>query len=230
MRQDDRFSEEERRGVYRAIYERRDVRSQFLPDPIPDDVLTRILDAAHHAPSVGFMQPWDFLVIRDAEIRQAVHRNFESANRRAAEAYKDGQRKLYDSLKLAGIVEAPVNLCVTCDHARPKGNGLGRQTDPAVDLYSAVCAIQNLWLAARAESLGVGWVSILDLEELKATLGIPPALTLVGYLCIGYVSEFRRQPDLEEKGWETRSSLSSVTHFDRWGAHDWAELNKGPKE
>jgi len=97
---------------------------------------------------------------------------------------------------------------------------LGRQTDPAVDLYSTVCAVQNLWLAARAESLGVGCVSILDFEELKTTLEIPPALTLVAYLCIGYVSEFRSQPDLEERGWETRSDLGSVTHFDRWGVHD----------
>jgi 5,6-dimethylbenzimidazole synthase len=217
MPQDHQFSDEERRGVYRAIYERRDVRSQFLPDPVPGDVLSRILDAAHHAPSVGFMQPWDFLVIRDAEIRKTVHRNFESASRRAAETYKDERRKLYDSLKLAGILEAPVNICVTCDHARPKGSGLGRQTDPAVDVYSTVCAVQNLWLAARAESLGVGWVSILDLEQLKTTLGIPPTPTPIAYLCIGYVSEFRPQPDLEEKGWETRSSLASVTHFDRWG-------------
>jgi 5,6-dimethylbenzimidazole synthase len=216
MPQDHHFSDEERRGVYRAIYERRDVRSNFLPDPVPDCVLSRILDAAHHAPSVGFMQPWDFLVIRDADIRRAVYRNFESASRRAAEVYRGEQRKLYDSLKLAGIVEAPVNVCVTCDHARTKGSGLGRQTDPSVDLYSAVCAIQNLWLAARAESLGVGWVSILDLEQLKSTLGIPPELTVVAYLCLGYVSEFRPQPDLEEKGWETRSSLVSVTHFDRW--------------
>ena len=111
-----------------------------------------------------------------------------------------------------------MNVCVTCDHLRPKGNGLGRQTDPSVDIYSTVCAVQNLWLAARAESLGVGWVSILDLEQLKATLGIPPALTLVAYLCIGYVSEFGDQPDLEEKGWETRGDLASVTHFDRWGS------------
>jgi len=214
--QDQQFSDEERRGLYRAIYERRDVRSHFLPNPVPDDVLGRILDAAHHAPSVGFMQPWDFLVIRDAGIRQAVYRNFESACRQAAAAYKDDQRKLYDSLKLAGILEAPVNICVTCDRARPKGSGLGRQTDPAVDVYSTVCAVQNLWLAARAETLGVGWVSILDLEQLKTTLGIPPALTPIAYLCIGYVSEFRPQPDLEEKGWETRSSLASVTHFDRW--------------
>jgi 5,6-dimethylbenzimidazole synthase len=214
------FSEEERRGVYRAIYERRDVRSQFLPHPVPDDVLRRILDAAHHAPSVGFMQPWDFLVMRDPSIRQAVYRNFECANRRAAEAYHGEQRKLYDTLKLAGIVEAPVNLCVTCDHDRPKGSGLGRQTDPATDLYSTVCAVQNLWLAARAESLGVGWVSIIDPDQLKMTLGIPPALTLVAYLCIGYVSEFLPQPELEEKGWETRSDLASVIHFDRWGVHE----------
>jgi 5,6-dimethylbenzimidazole synthase len=213
------FSEEERRGVYRAIFERRDVRSHFLPEPVPGDVLGRILNAAHHAPSVGFMQPWDFIVIRDTSVRQAVYRNFECANRRAAEGYPGQQRKLYDGLKLAGILEAPLNVCVTCDHHRPKGHGLGRQTDPAVALYSTVCAVQNLWLAARAESLGVGWVSILDLEELKTTLEIPPALTLVAYLCIGYVSEFRPQPDLEEKGWETRCDLSGLTHFDRWGEH-----------
>jgi 5,6-dimethylbenzimidazole synthase len=216
----DNFSSEERRGVYRAIYERRDVRSQFLPKPVPDDVLGRILDAAHHAPSVGFMQPWDFVVIREASVRQAVYRNFESASRRAAEDYHGQQRKLYDSLKLAGILEAPVNVCVTCDRARGKGSGLGRQTDPAVDLYSTVCAVQNLWLAARAESLGVGWVSILDLEQLKSTLGIPPGVTPVAYLCVGYVSGFLPQPELEEKGWETRSDLASLTHFDRWGIHD----------
>jgi 5,6-dimethylbenzimidazole synthase len=216
MPQDGSFSEEERRGVYRAIYERRDVRSHFLPDPVPEDVLGRILDAAHHAPSVGFMQPWDFVVIRDRSIREAVHRNFECASRRAAENYAGEQRKLYESLKLAGIMEAPVNICVTCDHERRKGSGLGRQTMPEVDVYSTVCAVQNLWLASRAESLGVGWVSILDAEKLKATLGIPPALTLVAYLCLGYVSEFRPQPDLEEKGWETRGDLASVIHFDHW--------------
>jgi 5,6-dimethylbenzimidazole synthase len=219
MPQNDLFSDEERRGVYRAIYERRDIRSQFLPEPIPDEVLGRILDAAHHAPSVGFMQPWDFVVIRDASVRRAVYENFARASQRAAESYEGSQRKLYDSLKLAGILDAPVNVCVTCDHQRCKGSGLGRQTAPAVDVYSTVCAVQNLWLAARAESLGVGWVSILDFEELKTTLGIPPALTLVAYLCIGYVSEFRPQPELEEKGWESRENLANVIHFDRWGSH-----------
>jgi 5,6-dimethylbenzimidazole synthase len=217
------FSEEERRGVYRAIHERRDVRGQFLPTPVPDEVLMRVLDAAHHAPSVGFMQPWDFLVIRDAAIREEVYRNFECASRKAAEIYSGEQRRLYDSLKLAGIRDAPVNIVVTCDRERRKGAGLGRQTDASVDLYSSVCAVQNLWLAARAESLGVGWVSILDFDSLKATLGIPAKLTPIAYLCVGYVSEFRPQPDLEEKGWETRSDLRSVLHFDRWNARGEGE-------
>ncbi|HLK69847.1 MAG TPA: 5,6-dimethylbenzimidazole synthase [Bryobacteraceae bacterium] len=214
------FSADERRGVYRAIHERRDVRSQFLPDPIPGDVLGRILDAAHHAPSVGFMQPWDFIVIRDRTVREAVQGNFERARIRAAEAYQGEQRELYLSLKLAGILEAPLNICVTCDRGRRKGSALGRQTDRDVDLYSTVCAVQNLLLAARAESLGVGWVSILDFEDLKMILGVPPDVTVVAYLCVGYVCEFRPRPDLEEKGWETRESLAKVIHFDRWGICD----------
>ena len=216
----DSFSDAERRGVYRAIYERRDVRSQFLSTPVPDDVLGRILDAAHHAPSVGFMQPWDFIVIRDESVRRAVHEEFVRANRRAAEIYEGEQRKLYDSLKLEGILTAPLNLCVTCDRERPKGSGVGRQSDAATDLYSTVCAVQNLWLAARAESLGVGWVSILDPEELKIILGIPLRLTAVAYLCIGFVSEFLPRPELEEIGWEHRENLAKLIHFDRWGIQD----------
>ena len=214
------FSPAERRGIYRAIYERRDVRSQFLSTSIPEPVLGRILDAAHHAPSVGFMQPWDFIIIRDASIRRAIHANFERANKLAATVYKGEQRELYDRLKLAGILEAPINLCVTCDHERSKGSGLGRQSDSATDLYSTVCAVQNLWLAARAESLGVGWVSILNPDELKAILGIPRRVTTVAYLCIGYVSEFLPNPELEEKGWESRESLAKLIHFDRWGIQD----------
>lgn len=210
------FSVDEKRGLYRAIYERRDVRSSFLPDPVPDDVLDRILDAAHHAPSVGFMQPWDFIVIRDPSIRNEVRLNFEQANQQAAAIYDGEKRNLYDSLKLAAIVESPMNLCVTCDHRRSKGAGLGRQSNPATDVYSTVCAVQNLWLAARAESLGVGWVSILDTDALKATLQIPPEVTPIAYLCIGYVSEFGSQPELEKKGWEHREALPNLIHYDRW--------------
>jgi 5,6-dimethylbenzimidazole synthase len=214
------FSDEEKRGVYRAIHERRDVRGQFLPDPIPADVLGRILNAAHHAPSVGFMQPWDFIVITDAAVRRAVYDNFEHANRCAAEAYEGEQREAYRRMKLAGILDAPVNLCITCDRERRLGRGLGRQTDPATDLYSTVCAVQNLWLAARAEGLGVGWVSILDLEKTKVLLKIPQQLVLVAYLCVGYVSEFHARPDLEESGWEHRQALAGLLHFDGWENHD----------
>lgn len=210
------FSPEEKRGLYRAIYERRDVRSHFLPDPVPEDVLTRILDAAHHAPSVGFMQPWDFILIRDPAVRNEVRRNFERANQQASAIYEGEKRTLYDNLKLAAIVESPLNLCVTCDHHRTRGAGLGRQSNPATDVYSTVCAVQNLWLAARAESLGVGWVSILDTEALKATLEIPPEVTPVAYLCVGYVSEFGTQPELEKRGWEHREALANLIHHDRW--------------
>jgi 5,6-dimethylbenzimidazole synthase len=210
------FSPAERRGVYRAIYERRDIRSQFLPNPVPEDLLARLLDAAHHGPSVGLMQPWDFIVIRDPAVRAAVHQCFVEANRKAAEQYTGDRRALYDSLKLAGILDAPVNLCVTCDRERTLGGGLGRQTDRSTDLYSTVCAIQNLWLAARAESLGVGWVSILDYDSLRELLGIPSHCVPVGYLCLGYVSEFPDQPELETAGWERRENLSRLVHWDRW--------------
>ena len=210
------FSVEEKRGIYRAIYERRDVRSHFLPEPVPDDVLARILDAAHHAPSVGFMQPWDFIVIRDPSIRNEIRENFENANRQAAAVYDGEKRSLYESLKLAAIVESPMNLCITCDHQRTKGAGLGRQSNPSTDIYSTVCAVQNLWLAARAESIGVGWVSILDTVALKATLQIPPEVIPVAYLCIGYVSEFGSQPELEKRGWEQREALANLIHYDRW--------------
>jgi 5,6-dimethylbenzimidazole synthase len=214
------FSIDERRGLYRAIHERRDVRSRFLPCPVPDPVLARVLNAAHHAPSVGFMQPWDFIVIRDAAIRRAVQRNFEQANRQGSMAYADERRALYDGLKLAAILDAPVNLCITCDQERQRGGGLGRQSIPATAVYSTVCAVQNLWLAARAEGLGAGWVSILDLENLRSVLGIPEHVIPVAYLCLGYVSEFDARPELEQRGWESREALDNLIHFDRWGEQD----------
>jgi len=216
----DAFSEAERRGVYRAIFERRDVRSHFVAAPVADAVLGRILNAAHHAPSVGFMQPWDFIVIRDVTLRQAVRDNFARANREAGRIYSGERLALYDDLKLEGIVQAPVNVCVTCDRSRGRGHGLGRQSSPETDLYSTVCAIENLWLAARAEGLGVGWVSILDYQELKTLLRIPESVTVVAYLCVGYVSEFGAQPDLEQRGWEGREDLAKLVHFEEWGSRD----------
>jgi 5,6-dimethylbenzimidazole synthase len=166
------------------------------------------------------MQPWDFVVIQDPAVRRAVYENFQRANERAAAVYDGERRDRYDRLKLAGILDAPVNLCITCDRERQTGYGLGRQSDPATDLYSTVCAVENLWLAARAESLGVGWVSILDFDELRGTLGIPEHAQPVAYLCLGYVSEFRSKPELEARGWERRGVLADLIHFDRWGARD----------
>ncbi len=211
------FSEQERAAVYRVIFERRDVRRDFLPTSIPDKVLTRLLTAAHHAGSVGFMQPWDFVVIRNKATRLAIKKLFNQANKEAASRYRGARRNLYRSLKLEGIEEAPVSLCITCTRQRGGRNVLGRSTVPETDLYSTCCAIQNLWLAARAEGIGVGWVSILDYEELKKILGVPRPIKVVALLCLGYVADFERQPDLARAGWRERLPVGQLIHHERWG-------------
>jgi 5,6-dimethylbenzimidazole synthase len=220
------FSEAERQAVYRAISCRRDVRSQFTSAPIADEVLGRLLMAAHHAPSVGFMQPWEFIIVRSEEVRRRVLENFLRANQAAAESYEGNQRRLYESLKLEGILESAVNLCVTCNQATSRGSGLGRHTMPETALYSTVCAIENLWLAARAEGIGVGWVSILDSCVLREALEIPEHIVPVAYLCLGHVSEFGQAPELELKGWEERVRLSELVHFDRYGNSDHARARQ----
>lgn len=211
------FSDAERRGLYRAIHERRDVRSQFLPDRIPPDVLTRLLEAAHHAPSVGFMQPWDFIVIESRDVRESVLAMFEQENQKAAERFKGERKEHYRSLKLQGIMESPLNLCITCDRSRGGPHVLGRNSIVETDLFSTCLAVQNLWLAARAEGIGVGWVSILDQEQLSTALNLPEHVYPLAYLCLGYVSEFLDQPELEAKGWRSRLSLSELVHGDKWG-------------
>lgn len=148
------FEDDQRQGLYRAIYERRDVRSQFLPDPVPEAVLARLLHAAHHAPSVGFMQPWDFILIDDLTIRTQVKALFDEANLSAAQRFAkegDPRARLYPQLKLEGILDAPLNLCITCDRRRGGPTVLGRTAILEMDLFSACLAVQNLWLAARAE-------------------------------------------------------------------------------
>jgi 5,6-dimethylbenzimidazole synthase len=214
---DHRFSDPERRGLYRAIRERRDVRSQFLPDPIPPEVLVRLLQAAHHAPSVGFMQPWDFIVIDSLEVRQAVKAIFKQENQKAAENYAGEQAVRYRRLKLEGILESPINLCITCDRSRGGPHVLGRNTILETDLFSVCLAVQNLWLAARAEGLGVGWVSILDQGQLAETLKLPAEVYPVAYLCLGYVSSFLPYPELEVKGWRSRLPLHALVHANAWG-------------
>ena len=211
------LSEDDRRGLYRAIYGRRDVRAQFLPDPVPDEVLARLLDAAHHAPSVGFMQPWNFIVVRDRTLRTRVYEAFVRERARAAELYDEPRRSRFLALKLEGIVDAPLNLCVTCDPSRGGPHVLGRSAVTETDVYSTCCAVQNLWLAARAEGIGVGWVSIVQSDDLRAILGIPSDITIVAYLCVGYVSDFADTPDLARAGWRERLPLDELVFEDTWG-------------
>ncbi|PJX13315.1 5,6-dimethylbenzimidazole synthase [Halomonas sp. 141] len=211
------FSDAEQQGLYRAIFERRDVRSQFLPDPIPPAVLARLLKAAHHAPSVGFMQPWDFIVIERREVREAVLALFEEANGKAAERFEGERQAHYRELKLQGILDSPLNLCITCDRSRGGPHVLGRDSIVETDLFSTCLAVQNLWLAARAEGIGVGWVSILDQAQLSGVLGLPAHVYPLAYLCLGYVSEFLQQPELEAEGWRSRLPLKELVHRDTWG-------------
>ena len=211
------FSQSERQAVYRAIFERRDVRRNFLTTPIQDQILTRLLMAAHHAGSVGFMQPWDFVVVRDNAMKRKVKALFDSANGKAASRYRGARAALYRSLKLEGIEEAPINICVTCSRQRGGRHVLGRSTVRDTDLYSTCCAVQNLWLAARAEGIGVGWVSILDHGALKRVLGIPRPVKVLAYLCLGYVSDFATHPDLETAGWRARIPIDQIIHYEVWG-------------
>jgi 5,6-dimethylbenzimidazole synthase len=214
------LNDAERAGLYRAILTRRDTRGEFLPDPIPDETLSRLLFAAHHAPSVGYMQPWSFLVIRDLGVRTRVHDAFVKAHGEAALMFPEDKRDIYRGLKLEGILEAPINICVTCDRDRAGPVVIGRTHIPAMDVYSSVCAVQNLWLAARAEGLGLGWVSIFDNAEVQKILGIPEHIVPVAYLCIGKVKGYHPRPELETAGWRPRLPLESLVHFDHWGAQD----------
>lgn len=210
-----RFSPEMRRGVYEAIFRRRDMR-EFLPDPVPDDVLARVLIAAHHAASVGFTQPWDFVIVRDLARRREVKRIFEEERAKNALQFEGARREKFLSLKLEGILEAPLNLLVTCEPGRFGPGVLGKVSQREVEVYSTCLAVENLWLAARAEGLGVGWVSILRSEDLSRIFEIPANVIPLAYLCIGYVAEFPERPVLESAHWAPRLPPRSLLHFDSW--------------
>lgn len=213
----DSFSEAEREVIYRVMRARRDVR-EFRPDPVPFEVLGRILEMAHYAPSVGFMQPWNFILIKSLEIRRQIKQLFETRNEREAAQIEDAERKsLYGRLKLEGILEAPLNLAVTCDHRRDSPFVLGRGPMPQTDVYSTCLAVENIWLAARAEGVGIGWVSILDPKTVENILQLPQGVELVAYLCVGYPIEFHTRPMLEEVGWKERMHLNELIFHERWG-------------
>ena len=211
------ISPEVRDDFYQVLYGRRDVRGQFLPDEIPEEVLTNILHAAHHAPSVGLSQPWNFILIRDNEQRKRIYDAFVEANDEAAQMFEGGRRSHYQSLKLQGILDTPLNVCITCDRERGGPVVLGKTHQAEMDLYSTVCAVQNFWLAARAENVGVGWVSIIQKEKLSELLELPENIVPVAYLCVGYVSEFLKKPELELAQWEKRLQLEELIYADKWG-------------
>ncbi|MFJ6352306.1 nicotinate-nucleotide--dimethylbenzimidazole phosphoribosyltransferase [Streptomyces sp. NPDC092046] len=211
------YDEAEREAVLRVMRERRDIRNGFRSDPIPHEVLLRVLEAAHTAPSVGHSQPWDFVVIRSAETRRTMHELAAHQREAYAKSLPKGRAKQFKELKIEAILDTPVNIVVTADPTRGGRHTLGRYTQPQMAPYSSALAVENLWLAARAEGLGVGWVSFFDEREMVRALGLPEHLEVVAYLCVGYVDEFPEEPELMQAGWSKRRPLSWVVHEETYG-------------
>lgn len=209
-----RYPEAERDAVHRVIAERRDIR-RFRPDEVPEEILRRVLQAAHRAPSVGLMQPWRLIVVRGLATRIAIRRLAQRERVRQAERFDERTRQFLDQ-KIEGVVEAPLGICVCCDHGDPQTEVLGRATIPQTDTYSTACAVENLWLAARAEGLGVGWVSFYRPDDLRALLGIPRRADPIAYLCLGWPDERPLRPGLESAGWSARLPLDTVVMDERW--------------
>ncbi|WP_309051330.1 nicotinate-nucleotide--dimethylbenzimidazole phosphoribosyltransferase [Streptomyces sp.] len=211
------YDEAEREAVLRVMRERRDIRNGFRSDPIPHEVLLRVLEAAHTAPSVGHSQPWDFVVIRSAETRQTMHELAQRQREAYANSLPKARAKQFKELKIEAILDTPVNIVVTADPTRGGRHTLGRYTQPQMAPYSSALAVENLWLAARAEGLGVGWVSFFDEREMVRALGLPEHLEVVAYLCVGYVDEFPAEPELMQAGWSKRRPLAWVVHEETYG-------------
>jgi 5,6-dimethylbenzimidazole synthase len=197
------FTEQFRSDLLDLLRWRRDVR-RFRRDPVHENYVRRLLAIGALAPSVGFSQPWRFVIVNDADRRSAIRDNFEACNADALRSQSGDRAALYARLKLAGLDEAPVHIAVFADRSTETGHGLGRATMPETIEYSAVMAIHTLWLAARAEGLGLGWVSILDPARVADVLDVPDGWTFIAYLCLGYPVEEHDAPTLEREGWETR--------------------------
>ena len=197
-------------GAFRArlrdlLLWRRDVR-RFRRDPLPGGAVEALIELACLAPSVGLSQPWRFVIVENAAIRAAIRRDFESCNAQALAAQSSERAALYARLKLAGLEEAPAHLAVFADRATAQGHGLGRHTMPEMSDYSAVTAVHTIWLAARAQGIGMGWVSILDPGAVAAELDVPADWKFIGYFCLGYPQDDADSPELERAGWERRQS------------------------
>ena len=206
-----------RDAIYDVISRRRDIRV-FLPDlAVPNDVLSRLLAAAHQAPSVGYSQPWDFVLVRERETRERIRESFLRCRESEAARYAPERRAQYLSYRLEGILDSALNLCVTVDLRPADELVLGTSAQPEALRWSACCAVQNFWLAARAEGVGVGWISIVEPAVLRAELGLPPGIEPVAYLCVGYPVEFPERPMLEQTGWRERRPLAAAIHVERYG-------------
>jgi 5,6-dimethylbenzimidazole synthase len=208
------FTDQEIAAIYRVVALRRDMR-HFLPDPLDDALLERLLQAAHLGPSVGFMQPWRFIRIRDRALRTEIHGLVEAERKATARALGEREDE-FMRLKVEGIRECGELLVAALTHERDH-HIFGRRTLPEMDLASVACAIQNLWLVARAENVGMGWVSLFDPDGLRQLLRMPEGSRPVAILCLGYVPEFYRRPMLEENGWAQRADLRDLVKIDYWG-------------
>lgn len=207
------FTDQEVAAIYRVVALRRDMR-HFLPDPIEEALLERLLRAAHLAPSVGFMQPWRFIRVRDNDLRTQIHSLVESERKATARALGEREDE-FMRLKVEGIRECAELLVVALTQDREQ-HVFGRRTLPEMDLASVACAIQNLWLVARAENIGMGWVSLFEPESLRQLLRMPEGSRPVAILCLGYVPEFYRRPMLEETEWAERLDLKDLVKTDYW--------------
>lgn len=204
------FTQHDANQLLNIIKARRDVRgNRFISKPIEDEKLYLILEAGVHAPSVGYSQPWKFVVIQDQNIKQKIQQNFEQQNSKAKEIFQD--RSLYKELKLEGIMEAPINIAVLYE---PKEEAvLGMTSMEKMGEYSVVCAVQNMWLMARSLNIGIGWVSILDEKKVLQTLQAQPHTRLIAYLCVGYVDKFYEESELKTLGWEREKLLRECVTF-----------------
>lgn len=203
-------------GLYDVIERRRDVRAEFTGAPVPDDVLHRVLGAAHRAPSVGMTQPWDFVLVRDPALRRTFRDHVATERDTFAASLPPERRETFDRIKVEGICESSLGVVVTHSQARGGTHVLGRHAIADAGLYSTVLAIQNLWLAATAEGLGLGWVSFYRESFLQELLGIPGDVRPVAWLCLGTVSHLETVPDLERHGWRSRRPLADAIHENTW--------------
>ncbi|GKS09497.1 5,6-dimethylbenzimidazole synthase [Paenibacillus chitinolyticus] len=210
------FSSEEREALYKIMYTRRDVRT-FRSDPIPDETVIRLLEAAHHAPSVGFMQPWNFILVKSDEIKERLAWAADKERRALAIHYEGERQDQFLNLKIEGLKQAPLTVCITCDPTRGGSHVLGRNSIPETDMMSVACAIQNLWLAACAEGLAAGWVSFYKKNDIRDILAIPPHIDPLALISIGYTDHYPAQPILETAKWEKRRTLDGLIYRETWG-------------